>query len=211
MIAFLESRLAKSPGKSTLAEWLDGGLLVFPAISSQQNPNEPPGNYEDWLGACNGSTVFIGELVTALWTKRARGPTARVGAPLGPMPRASTLIAVDKDGVRLSTKTYDDAPTASDFSVFVLSAGSSLSSRQGAMPGEIGVVCDRRYIREDLAASLVSLSVKAWVLDERSAQSTSPIPAAIEAARLQIVQRAQQIDYMSPGIRLAEAVAASLI
>ena len=79
------------------------------------------------------------------------------------------------------------------------------------MPGEIGVVCDRRYIREDLAASLVSLSVKAWVLDERSAQSTSPIPAAIEAARLQIVQRAQQIDYMSPGIRLAEAVAASLI
>ena len=210
MIAFLESSVSKSPGKSTLAEWLDGGLLVFPATAFQQAPYELSGSYEDWLSSCGGNVVYIGELVTAIWTKRARGPTARVGAPPGPMPRASTLIAADKDGVRLSAKSYDAAPTAADFTAFVVSTVTSAASRQGVAASEIGVVCDRRYLEEGHVATLTGLTDKAWVFDERSAPSITPISAAIEAARLQVIQHAQQINHARSGITLVDVVASSL-
>ena len=134
MIVYIDNVLGQSPGKSTLADWLEGGLLVYPSIAGPSAPLEVGSGKSDvgaWLNDCGDRVLYVGAHSTMHWMKRVRGPTGRTYQTIYMMPTVTTLAAGNYQGGRVLVRTYTGAPSAADFSAFVHEAIGLLASSIG--------------------------------------------------------------------------------
>ena len=154
MIAHLESKIGSSPAKSTLAEWLEGGVVVFTAVNPTA-PNPLPAIFTP----AAAPTMFIGELDTALWNKRPRGPSNRASGEIIDTHLVATLVAIATNGTTILARTYASQPSAQDFAMFAQEVVSVVAQQTGLDPSAMTVGTSEQYLRAEHAKILPLLKV----------------------------------------------------
>ena len=160
MIVYIDNVLGQSPGKSTLADWLEGGLLVYPSIAGPSAPLEigsGKSNIRSWLDGCGDRVLYVGAHSTMHWMKRVRGPTGRTYQTIYMLPTATTLAAGNHKGERILVRTLPGASSAADFLAFIEDAVQLLASSIGAAASEIRVVGDRKHLSAEHAEAIQQL------------------------------------------------------
>ena len=156
IMAHFHEQTGATPAKSTLADWLEGGVIFFPNINQLAidaaaflfggaAPAQP---------ATLAPMLHIAELSTAMWTKRGRGPNPRLKIEYFEGPQVSTLVALDAKGTTLVAHTFAAPATAQEYSMFAFEAVSVVAQQAGIASTDVIIGTSQRYIRPEHAEVL---------------------------------------------------------
>ena len=151
IMAHFQEQTGATPAKSTLADWLEGGVIFFPNIN--QLAVDAAALSLDVAAPVQADTpppmVHIAELSTAMWTKRGRGPNPRLKIETFEGPQVSTLVALNSEGSTIVAHTYAAPATAQEFSMFSFEAVSVVAQQAGIASTDVIIGTSQRYMRPE--------------------------------------------------------------